>query len=150
VLEPVNVWMVTLRRGDMSEVSGTLWLDADSIRFQEGGSGIEHRIGFDQVRRARRVRGSPILMVAHGDQGSSIETAFYFSQPPPLRAPEPGAPPSPATTQRGRPLGPFGAMRRTSRRRHMRENVRYLTTQSGGKKPLIQAWADEITARTRG
>jgi hypothetical protein len=32
----------------------------------------------------------------------------------------------------------------------MRENVRYLTVQSGSKKPEIEAWVSEIAERTRG
>jgi hypothetical protein len=149
VLEPATVWMVKLRRGDLADIKGTLQLDGDAVRFTESKSGIDHRIAYAEVRRARRVRGSPILIVAHGSELGTVETAFYFSQPPPLRAATPSAPAAPTSVTGGRPLGPFGAFRRTSRRRHMRENVRYLTVQSGGKKPLIQAWADEITARRR-
>jgi hypothetical protein len=150
VLEPATVWMVKLRRGDLADIKGTLQLDGDALRFTEDTSGIDHRFVYTDVRRARRVRGSPILILAHGSEHGTVETAFYFTQPPPLRAPAPGSPVAPASTAGGRPLGPFGAMRRTSKRRHMRENVRYLTVQSGSKKPLIQAWAEEITARRRG
>jgi hypothetical protein len=149
VLEPATVWMVKLRRGDLTDIKGTLQLDGDAVRFTEGKSGIDHRFAYADVRRARRVRGSPILILAHGSELGTVETAFYFSQPPPLKPAAPGGPVAPTSTATGRPLGPFGAMRRTSKRRHMRENVRYLTVQSGGKKPLIQAWADEITARRR-
>ena len=92
----------------------------------------------------------PILIVTHEDDGGTVETAFYFTQPPPLRPPEPGDEPSPASMPGRKPLGPFSAIRRTSRRRHMRENVRYLTVQSGSKKPEIEAWVSEIAERTRG
>ena len=81
----------------------------------------------------------------HEVEGLRAETAFYFSQPPPLEMPAPG---SVGATPAGRPLGPFAAMRRTSKRRHQRENVKYLTTKAGSLKPTIQAWADEISART--
>jgi hypothetical protein len=47
----------------------------------------------------------------------------------------------------GRPLGPIAAVRRTSKRRHQRENVKYLATKAVGLKPTIQAWADEISVR---
>jgi hypothetical protein len=40
-------------------------------------------------------------------------------------------------------------MRRTSKRRHQRENVRYLSTKAAGLKTTIQAWVDEIEGRTR-
>jgi hypothetical protein len=148
--EPTTVWMVLLRRGDLGERKGTLRLDEDAVVFEDATVQHERRIGYAQVRRARRVRGSPILIVAHDDDGDAVETAFYFTQPPPLRPPAPGEAPSPAAiTRGGRALGPFSAMRRTSRRRHMRENVRYLTTQSGSKKPQIEAWVNEIVERTR-
>jgi hypothetical protein len=84
------------------------------------------------------------LIVAHDERGERSETAFYFSQPPPLEVPAQG---SPRATSVGRPLGPFAAFRRTSKRRHQRENVKYLATKAGGLKPTIQAWADEISAR---
>jgi hypothetical protein len=41
-------------------------------------------------------------------------------------------------------------MRKTSKRRHMKDNVRYLTARSGNKKAEIQEWVDEITTRLGG
>jgi hypothetical protein len=148
--DETTVWMVLLRRGDLAERKGTLRLEDDAVVFADTTAQHERRIRYEEVRRARRVRGSPILILAHEDDGSTVETAFYFTQPPPLRPPEPGEPPSPAAIGGRRPLGPFSAIRRTSKRRHMRENVRYLTTQSGSKKPQIDAWVSEIAERTRG
>jgi hypothetical protein len=146
VVEPVTVWRVQLRRGDVRDQEGTLRLDAEALVFRDSDSSSEIRLPFEEIRSARRVKASPILIVAHEDAGGRTETAFYFSRPPPLDAPPPG---SPGRSSTGRPLGPFAAMRRTSKRRHQRENVRYLTTKSGGLKTTIQAWADEIGDRTR-
>lgn len=146
VVDPVTVWRVQLRRGDVRDVEGTLRLDADALVFEDHASASETRVAFAEIRSARRVRASPILIVVHDDAGARSQTAFYFSQPPPLEAPAPG---SPGATGR-RPLGPFAAMRHTSRRRHQRENVKYLATKAGSLKPTIQAWADEISARSRG
>ena len=148
--EPTTVWMVLLRRGDLGERKGTLRLEPDAMVFEDATVQHERRIDFPMVRRARSVRGSPILIVTHEDDGDTVETAFYFTQPPPLRPPEPGDEPSPASMPGRKPMGPFSAIRRTSRRRHMRENVRYLTVQSGSKKPEIEAWVSEIAERTRG
>ncbi len=92
------------------------------------------------------MKASPVLIVTEQRDGQRADIAYYFSQPPPLDMPAPG---SSGTSAAGRPLGPFAAMRRTSKRRHQRENVKYLTTKAGGLKPVIQAWADEIEARTR-
>jgi hypothetical protein len=146
MVEPVTVWRVQLRRGDVGDREGTLSLDAEGLVFEDRATGETIRLTFDEIRSARRVRGSPILVVAHGDDESRAETAFYFSQPPPLEI-SPAA--SSGTTPTGRPLGPFGAVRRTSKRRHQRENVRYLTTMAGTTKTTIQAWVDEVVARTR-
>ncbi|MGH2540629.1 MAG: hypothetical protein ACRDGK_08925 [Actinomycetota bacterium] len=147
MMEPVTVWRVQLRRGDISDREGTLSLEADALVFEDRDTGGRIRLTFAEIRSAKRVRGSPILLVGHDDGADRAETAFYFSRPPPLATPEPG---SGGTTAAGRPLGPFAAMRRTSKRRHQRENVKYLTTKSSGAKVIIQAWADELTGRSGG
>ena len=146
MVEPVTVWRVQLHRGDVGDHEGTLSLDLEALVFQDRATGETVRLEFARIRSARRVRGSPVLIVAHDDGESRAETAFYFTQPPPLEAPPPG---SSGATSTGRPLGPFAAMRRTSKRRHQRENVKYLTTKAGGTKATIQAWADELASRAR-
>ena len=145
-MEPVTVWRVQLRRGDVREREGTLRLEDDAIVFEERESAQQARIALSTVASARRVRASPILMVDHDDVDGRARTAFYFSQPPPLDMPAPG---SAGTSSMGRPLGPFAAIRRTSKRRHQRENVRYLTTTAAGVKATIREWEDEIGARTK-
>ncbi|MGZ8581360.1 MAG: hypothetical protein ACXWW9_08775 [Actinomycetota bacterium] len=145
-MEPVTVWRVQLRRGDVHDREGTLRLEADALVFEDRESASEVKVPLAEIRSARRVKASPILIVVHDDDGDRVEVAYYFTQPPPLQAPDQG---SIGTTSTGRPLGPFAAMRRTSKRRHQRQNVKYLATKSGGLKPTIQAWADEIGARAR-
>ena len=146
VVEPVTVWRVQLRRGDLGEREGTLRLESDGLVFEERATSQQTKVGFADIRGARRVKASPVLVVTEQRDGQRTDVAYYFSQPPPLDMPAPG---SSGTSAAGRPLGPFAAMRRTSKRRHQRENVKYLTTKAGGLKPVIQAWADEIGARTR-
>lgn len=145
-MEPVTVWRVQLRRGDVRDREGTLSLEADALVFEDRESASEVKVPLAEIRSARRVKASPILIVVHDDDGGRVEVAYYFTQPPPLQALDQG---SIGTTSTGRPLGPFAAMRRTSKRRHQRQNVKYLATKSGGLKPTIQAWADEIGARAR-
>lgn len=145
-MEPVTVWRVQLRRGDVGDREGTLRLEDDALVFEDRASASEIVLPLADIRSARRVKGSPILIVAHDEAGERAETAYYFSQPPPLDAPPPG---SAGTSATGRPLGPFAAMRRTSKRRHQRENVKYLATKAGGLKPTIQEWVDEISARVQ-
>jgi len=143
VVDPATVWRVELRSHDIHDREGVLTLTDSALVFTDRATGSQTLVAFSEIRSVRRVRASPILMVTHADGG---DTAFYFSQPPPLERAVTG---SVGTTATGRPLGPFGGMRRTSKRRHQRENVKYLTTKAASLKPAIQAWVDEISARRR-
>jgi hypothetical protein len=148
--EATTVWMVRLIPGQAEDdVRGTLALDPEAIVFTETHSGIEHRIPIQAVQQPKRVKGSPILMIAHRAGGELRRVAFYFSQPPPLRPPEPGSTALPEGGFEGRPMGAFGAFRRTSKRRHMRTNLGYLTTANAGYKRVIQEWVAEIGSRMR-
>jgi hypothetical protein len=142
--EPVTVWKVRLRRGDLADREGTLRLDDDALVFEDKASDDLTRLEFSAIRSAKRVRASPVMLVVHEDQGERVETAFYFSQPPPLDASSPSA----VTGSSDRTLGPLAAARGSSKKRHQRENVRYLTARSGGLKPTIQAWVEAVGART--
>jgi hypothetical protein len=46
-----------------------------------------------------------------------------------------------------RPAGAFGAFRRSSKRRHMRTNLGYLTTANSNYRATIKQWVEEIGAR---
>jgi hypothetical protein len=145
-----TVWMVRLDRDLVEDdVRGTLVLDPEAIVFTETHSGIEHRIPIRTMQQPKRVKGSPILMIAHTADGGSRRVAFYFSQPPPLRPPEPGSTALPEAGFGGRPIGVFGAFRRTSKRRHTRTNLGYLTTANASYKHVIQEWVSEIATRIR-
>lgn len=141
------VWMVPLGRERVPEVRGTLQLTDDALVFTEHGGGVERRFRYDAVSRARRVRGSPVLMVTSESNGRRRQTAFYFAQPPPLAPPDPGEESLPGSAISGRPAGPFGALRRSSKRRHQRTNITYLASASSGKKQEIRDWVAEINER---
>ena len=146
--EAATVWMVRLDRGRAHEdVRGTLELEDDALVFTDAPGGTIVRFPFDAVRKPSRVRGSPILMLVHESDGTLHRVAFYFSQPPPLHPPEPGA--SPTQGLGLRQMGPFGASRRMSKRRHLRSNVGYLTTANADHKSTIQGWVAEIGAKLK-
>jgi len=143
-----TVWMVRLDRGKADEdVRGTLEIEDDAVVFTEADSGARTRFPFDGMRKPGRVRGSPILMLAESTAGGIRRTAFYFSQPPPLRPPEPSSAGPPGTGIESGPMGAFGAFRRSSKRRHIRSNLGYLTAAAADHKGVIQAWVEEIGAR---
>jgi hypothetical protein len=138
--EPVTVWMVHLGDGrGVNEQKGMLSLEEDAVVFAFADSLERQRIPLAATRKAKRVRGSPVLMLSWIQEGRPRSTAFYFVQPPPLRPPD--------LSEADRPTPGFGMFGRPSKRRHQRTNVRYLQTMGGGHKPVIQAWVAEITTR---
>ena len=146
--EDATVWMVRLDRGQVrDDIEGTLVLGDDAVVFTDSRSSAQTRLPLAEMRRPKRVRGSPILMLVHQTETGIRRTAFYFSQPPPLSPPEPGTTSLPGAGLNSRPAGPFGAFRRTTKRRHMRTNIGYLTTMNANHKPVIDAWVAEIGAR---
>ncbi len=134
--EPTRVWMVPLGRGKLQEIPGTLSLGDDSVVFEAKDGSFERRFGFSDIRRSKRVHGSPVLIVVLGDG----QTAFYFTQPPPLK-PEPADP-------TGR-VSPFEMMRggRKSKRKHVRTNATYLSSTNAAKKNEVKSWLAAIRER---
>ncbi len=136
--------MVHLERGsDVAELEGTLQMRPEALVFTAS-SGDETVIEFERASGAKRVRGSPVLMVAWTRNGDKARTAFYFAKPPPLKPPE--------------RLEHASAMElvrigRTSPRRQKRANVGYLSMRAGALKPLLKKWAAESAGhikRARG
>jgi hypothetical protein len=143
-----TVWMVRLDRGLADDdVQGTLAMADDAVVFTDSRSSVPTRFPLAGMRKPKRVRGSPILILVDEVDPGIRRTAFYFSQPPPLHPPEPGTTSLPGAGLNSRPMGPFGAMRRTSKRRHMRTNIGYLATMNATHKTVIDAWVAEIGAR---
>jgi hypothetical protein len=147
VVEPVIVWMVHLALGKgtkPAEVRGTLTLEEGGLEFADKKTGADIRFEYASIRRAKRVRGSPVLMVDWHRDGEPRKTAFYFSQPPPL---EP-VPRSASIDARG-PLGTF-ARATPSKRKVTRMNLGYLHSTAVANKKVVKAWAEAISERVRG
>ncbi len=109
----------------MRETRGTLVLEADALVFRPE-DGAERRIAFPDIRRARRLVGSPVLMVVHAEDGVAARTAFYFVQPPPLE-----------------PAG------RTSRRRNRRQSMSYLGSSNRELKETLKDWERAVGEAAR-
>jgi hypothetical protein len=138
--EAVTVWMVELSPGLAQERRGILSLQPDAIVFEAIDGSEDLRIPLAHVRRARRLRGSPVLLVAHDAGGRSARTAFYFVQPPPLEDFRgEGEPERPA------PLG----FRKSSRRRARRQNIGYLGMWNRQLKVDIEEWERAIRDAVR-
>jgi hypothetical protein len=143
VVEPTEVWMVHLgAQRKPLEVRGTLTLGADGLEFVERKTGADVRFEYDSIRRAKRIRGSPVLLVDWRKDGDDRKTAFYFSQPPPL---EP-VPRSPTIEPPRGPLGPF-TRATPSKRQVARMNLGYLRSTNAANKGVLRAWADAVAER---
>jgi hypothetical protein len=135
--EPTRVWMVRLGRNTLQEVPGSIAIDGTDLVFEAEDGSFERRLAFTTIRKAKRVRGSPVLIIAQ-EEG---QTAFYFTQPPPLE-------PAPASGERDR-LSPLSQLRggRRSKRKHVRTNATYLSASNVSKKEEVKAWLDAISER---
>ena len=77
MLEPAAVWLV--RPGSPEAVPGDLSLEGGILRF--AGEELTLDVPVSDIRRARRRRGTPILKISHGENGTLF---LYFAPPPPL------------------------------------------------------------------
>lgn len=86
VPEPTNVWEVDLVRGRIDDRRGSLRLEADALVFRPDDERVgDRRIPIAAIARVKRLLASPVLLVRHGSVGASLETAYYFVEPPRLR-----------------------------------------------------------------
>jgi hypothetical protein len=136
VPEPTTVWAVDLIREPKKDRQGTLSLEEHQLVFEPRSSTASAlRIAVDTIRRVRRLRGSPVMLVVHARNGTVLETAFYFVQPPPLE---------PVIGERDRPtVLSFG---RGSKRRARRQNVGYLGMGNRQKRVEIDEWVRAVEA----
>ena len=144
-VESVTVWMVPLAAGvDPVDVRGTLSLDPGGLAFTDHGAGTETVLPYARIHRVRRIRGSPVLVVEWDDADDRRRTAFYFSQPPPLQAPERSL----SSLRRG-PLGVLGRGG-SSKRQVARTNVSYLRSMGASQRELVREWERAVAERLGG
>ena len=77
MIETATVWAARLGSPDEG-VKGSLVLWPDELAFTSENGEVEIRILLRDLRKARRIHGSPVMVVEHG--GGVV--AFYFAQPP--------------------------------------------------------------------
>jgi hypothetical protein len=134
--------MVHLERKAAAEVKGSLEMQQEALAFTDA-AGKVTTIPFGQALGARRIHGSPVLVVTWMKEGRRAKTAFYFAKPPPLVPPE----------RQERATGPemvwLGRTQRGGRKRQRRENFGYLSVSSSSLKPLLKSWARETSDRIR-
>jgi hypothetical protein len=137
--EAATVWAVDLVHEPKRDRPGTLSLGPDALVFEARAGSPPIRIPIGSIRKIRRLRGSPVLLVVHAARSKHAQTAFYFVQPPPLE---------PVVGQGERPT-PF-SFGRASRRRRRRENVQYLGMSNASKREQIDEWVRDVQAAMRG
>jgi hypothetical protein len=144
MVEQAVVWMVPLLQGNAEEHRGVLTLEAPDLVFTDRRETQRLTIPLADIRKAKRIRGSPILVLTYGAGPSRRDVAFYFAPPPPLKT-------QPKTLDRQR-LAPFGGVRDAERttKRVMRTNVSYLQQANANKKAEIRSWLKAIREASRG
>lgn len=142
-LETIVAWMVHLRKGEpVDEVKGLLALDPDALAFEAAVPGEVFRLPFASMRSAKRLHGSPVLMVEWTEGPQLRRTAFYFVEPPPMATRE-----RPIDAGGTTPLrNPFGQIR-SAKRKQQRQNVSYFAARGGPLKSTLKAWAREVSRR---
>lgn len=120
MIKPVTVWAVRISVSE-EDVEGKLSLEPGALVFELPDEESKLRIPLADVRKARRIRGSPILIVDSTEKGQRVRFAFYFVKPPPLH--------------------PEG---RESKGRVKRKAVGYLQTANGQKKELVRDWETAV------
>jgi hypothetical protein len=145
MVERAVVWMVPLVQGNAEEFRGTLTLEAPDLVFTDRGKSERLAIPLTDIRRAKRIRGSPIMVLTLGDGPARREVAFYFAPPPPLKG-------QPKPLERPR-LAPFGGGVRDAdktTKKIMRTNVSYLHQANANKKAEIEEWLKAIREANPG
>jgi hypothetical protein len=134
----VRVWAVELAPGvSPSEREGRLSAGADGLSFEPARDGSPSlSLPFREITKVRRLRGSPVLMVACRRADREVRTAFYFVQPPPLTAFTEDR----TDTRLALPI------LRNPKRKARRDNVGYLGVMNREKKAELIAWEREVRA----
>lgn len=119
------MWVVRLSRdADLKDVKGTITLADGALQFSSRDGKGDRRIDLIDVVRVKRVIGSPVMLVTHSENGEPTQTAFYFSQPPPLRS----------------------ADEKTSRRKLRRQAATYLGHTNAERGTTVRDWVQAIRA----
>ena len=126
-----------------------LTLEAPNLVFTDRREGGRVEIPLAEISKAKRVRGSPIMVITLGQGSARREVAFYFAQPPPLKSQS-------RPMDRPRLLTPFGGVRGADEssgkttKKVMRTNVSYLSQANASKKAEIESWLKAIREAGRG
>jgi len=120
MIEPVTLWAVRIGVSDQ-DAEGKLSLEPGALVFDLADEEGTLRIPLENIRKAKRIKGSPILLVDSVEKERPVRFAFYFVKPPPLH--------------------PEG---RESKGRVKRKAVGYLQTANAERKDLVRDWEKAV------
>ena len=139
VVEPVIVWMVHLGSGtggSRSRCGAPSPSGTSGLEFVEKKTGADVRFDYASIRRAKRMRGSPVLMVDWRRTASlGRRPSTSPSHPPWSRCP------GRRRSSRAGRSGPF-TRATPSKRQVARMNLGYLRSTSAANKDVVKAWAE--------
>ena len=115
-----QVWAVRLS-GLQREVKGSIELQDGSLVFNAADGSPGERIPVADLRKVRRIRGSPVLVIEYVTGSVGAKAAFFFSKPPPVEPPE-------------------GVRKRKARK----QALHYLEMANVNVKEKVKAWHREL------
>ena len=130
------MWQVELGKSEApEEVKGTLELShRDLIFTPRDETRPTVKIPLDEIAKAKRLRGSPVLMVLRETAAGLERTAFYFAQPPPIAAIRD------APVERRTGIAAF----RNPKRQARRDNISYLGLMNRDNKAAVKEWVRAV------
>jgi hypothetical protein len=86
LLPPATVWLVSRETGQKGW-QGTLTLETGTLAFRPEDGGAPRLFAFEEIRKANRVLGSPVLELRLAPTAKYRLVGFYFVRPPDLEPP---------------------------------------------------------------
>lgn len=126
MVAPARAWGVRLGVTN-EDAEGTLYLEDDVLLFDLTHDAGVLEIPLQRIRKVKRLRGSPVLLVDSAEEDRTARFAFYFVKPPPLK-----------------PVG------RESKRRAKRQAVTYLQQSNFRQVDRIKEWESALREAVAG
>lgn len=130
MIEPTTVWAVRIGLSN-EDARGRLSIEGEHLVFELHEEAGTLRLPLKGIRKARRLRGSPVLVVECEEEAGPARFAFFFTKPPPMPGKKAGT-------------------SREPRHRTRRRTITYLQTSNADRKGLVKDWERAVREAVAG
>ena len=129
-VSPSSVWMVNRETGP-DGWRGTINLEEEALVFRPADGGRPREYAYAEIRRARRVRGTPVLELRLEPTSDLKLVGFFFVQPPSL---DPDNAPGKVMKKRRARMAAVGKLHRWNavKKQEIDDWVRAMSARRGG------------------